>query len=72
MAARYSVARAARQLASVAARRPSPFVCQRWTQTTQSQRLFSVSAARMSARGTGRAVAAVNANRRVSEGEEVH
>ncbi|KAF1847134.1 uncharacterized protein K460DRAFT_279018 [Cucurbitaria berberidis CBS 394.84] len=45
MAARYSVARAARQLTSAAARKPSPFVCQRWQQASQAQRLFSVSAA---------------------------
>jgi hypothetical protein len=72
MASRYSVARAARQFASVVARRPSPFMCQRWTQATQSQRLFSVSAARMSASGAGRAVVAGKANRRGSQGEEVH
>ncbi|KAF1943763.1 hypothetical protein EJ02DRAFT_420973 [Clathrospora elynae] len=45
MATRSSVARAARQLTSAAARRPSPFVCQRWAQASQKQRLFSVSAA---------------------------
>ncbi|KAF2126327.1 hypothetical protein P153DRAFT_322039 [Dothidotthia symphoricarpi CBS 119687] len=45
MAARSSVARVARQFTSAAARRPSPFVCQRWQQSTQRQRLFSVSAA---------------------------
>jgi hypothetical protein len=45
MAARTSIARAARQFTSAAARRPSPFVCQRWQQATQQQRLFSVSAA---------------------------
>ncbi|KAH6875486.1 hypothetical protein J4E91_004512 [Alternaria rosae] len=45
MAARTSIARAARQFTSAAARRPSPFVCQRWQQATQKQRLFSVSAA---------------------------
>ncbi|CAN9253144.1 hypothetical protein CUC08_Gglean001345 [Alternaria sp. MG1] len=45
MAARTSIARAARQFTSAAARRPSPFVCQRWQQATSKQRLFSVSAA---------------------------
>ncbi|KAF1828871.1 hypothetical protein BDW02DRAFT_574506 [Decorospora gaudefroyi] len=48
MAARTSVARAVRQLSSTAAaaRRPSPFMCQRWAaQASQQQRLFSVSAA---------------------------
>ncbi|OAL46413.1 glycine cleavage system H protein, mitochondrial precursor [Pyrenochaeta sp. DS3sAY3a] len=43
MAARSAVLRAARQLTFSA--RPSPFVCQRWTQIPQKQRLFSVSAA---------------------------
>jgi hypothetical protein len=47
MAARTSIARAARQFTSAAARRPSPFVCQRWAQASQKPRLFSVSAARM-------------------------
>ncbi|RYN42824.1 hypothetical protein AA0113_g5736 [Alternaria arborescens] len=45
MAARTSIARAARQFTSAAARRPSPFVCQRWQQAAPKQRLFSVSAA---------------------------
>ncbi|KAI4960251.1 hypothetical protein J4E86_001873 [Alternaria arbusti] len=45
MAARTSIARAARLFTSAAARRPSPFVCQRWQQATQKPRLFSVSAA---------------------------
>ncbi|USP81969.1 Putative glycine cleavage system H protein, mitochondrial [Curvularia clavata] len=44
MAARISIARAARQFTSVAAKRPSLFVCQR-SQFAQKQRLFSVSAA---------------------------
>jgi hypothetical protein len=45
MAARLSVARAVRQLASTAAKRPAPFVCQKWQLQAQKQRLFSVSAA---------------------------
>ncbi|KAI4652133.1 hypothetical protein J4E93_002330 [Alternaria ventricosa] len=45
MAARTSIARAARQFTSAAAKRPSPFVCQRWQPATQKPRLFSVSAA---------------------------
>ncbi|KAF2646139.1 hypothetical protein P280DRAFT_386777 [Massarina eburnea CBS 473.64] len=47
MAARFSVARAARQLTSQAARRPSPFACQRWQrpQSIVEKRLFTVSAA---------------------------
>ncbi|KAL6709087.1 glycine cleavage system H-protein subunit [Coniothyrium glycines] len=47
MAARTCFARAARQLTSPAAKRPSTsaFACQRWTQAAQTQRLFSVSAA---------------------------
>ncbi|EAT82697.1 glycine cleavage system H protein [Parastagonospora nodorum] len=45
MAASSSVARAVRQLAFVAARRPAPFVSQRWQLQAQKQRLFSVSAA---------------------------
>ncbi|KAF1969475.1 hypothetical protein BU23DRAFT_557652 [Bimuria novae-zelandiae CBS 107.79] len=44
MAARFSVARAARQLTSSATRRQSPFVCQFQRQQVQ-QRLFTVSAA---------------------------
>lgn len=44
MAASSSVARAARQLAIAAARRPAPFACQRWQLQAQKQRLFSVSA----------------------------
>jgi hypothetical protein len=45
MAARTSIVRAARQLTNAAAKRPSPFVCQRWQLQAQRQRLFSVSAA---------------------------
>ncbi|KAF1957727.1 hypothetical protein CC80DRAFT_409710 [Byssothecium circinans] len=47
MAARFSVARAARQLTSQAARRPSPFACQKRWQRPQmvEKRLFTVSAA---------------------------
>ncbi|KAH9877743.1 hypothetical protein J1614_002960 [Plenodomus biglobosus] len=45
MAARTSVVRAARQLTANAAKRPAPFVCARWSQVAQTQRLFSVSAA---------------------------
>jgi hypothetical protein len=46
MAARFSVARAARQLTSGAARKPSAFVCQRWQRpAVVERRLFSVSAA---------------------------
>lgn len=44
MAARLSIARAARQFTSAAAKKPSPFACQRWQQVPP-QRLFSVSAA---------------------------
>ncbi|KZM20991.1 glycine cleavage system H-protein subunit [Ascochyta rabiei] len=44
MASRYSVARAARQWTSAAAKRPSPFACQQWRQTAQMPRLFTVSA----------------------------
>ncbi|KAF2627256.1 hypothetical protein BU25DRAFT_410872 [Macroventuria anomochaeta] len=44
MASRYSVARAARQLTSVAAKRPSAFACQQWRQIAQTPRLFTVSA----------------------------
>ena len=47
MASRTSFVRAARQLTSTAARRPSPLVCQRWAQASQKPRLFSVSAACM-------------------------
>ncbi|KAF2825669.1 hypothetical protein CC86DRAFT_294229 [Ophiobolus disseminans] len=45
MAARSTVARAARQLTFAAARRPAPFVCQKWQAQAQKQRLFSVSGA---------------------------
>ncbi|KAF2252336.1 hypothetical protein BU26DRAFT_539036 [Trematosphaeria pertusa] len=46
MAAHFSVARAARQLSSSAARRPSAFVCQRWQRPAiVERRLFSGSAA---------------------------
>ena len=44
MASRYSVARVARQLASGAAKRPSPFACQQLRQAAQMPRLFTVSA----------------------------
>ncbi|KAJ4332957.1 glycine cleavage system H-protein subunit [Didymella glomerata] len=44
MASRSSVIRAARLFTSVAAKRPSPFACQQWTQTAQMPRLFTVSA----------------------------
>lgn len=47
MASRSSVARAARQLTSAVAKRPSPFACQQWRQTAQMPRLFTVSAQRM-------------------------
>ncbi|KAJ4984352.1 glycine cleavage system H protein [Stagonosporopsis vannaccii] len=44
MASRLSVARAARQLTSTAAKRPTPFACQQWTRTAQLPRLFTMSA----------------------------
>lgn len=43
MASRSSVVRAARQLTSAAARRPTLFACQQWRQTAQMPRLFTVS-----------------------------
>jgi hypothetical protein len=70
MAARLSVARAARQLTSAAARRPAPFVCQRGQLQAQKQRLFSVSAACMSKKQFTRKGARVLIRR--SEGEAVH
>ncbi|KAF2848140.1 hypothetical protein T440DRAFT_429396 [Plenodomus tracheiphilus IPT5] len=45
MAARTTFVRAARQLSASVAKRPAPFVCARWAQVQQKQRLFSVSAA---------------------------
>ncbi|EUC49975.1 hypothetical protein COCMIDRAFT_22528 [Bipolaris oryzae ATCC 44560] len=45
MAARLSIALAARRISSVAARRPSLIVSQKWQQVAPKQRLFSVSAA---------------------------